>query len=302
MMANERLSFEHRPNGKLVFYSTRRSLDRAVEQMRLQARLGCSQQVLSADDCLALEPALRSVAHRLAGAIFTPSDEAGDCRKLCEELYRVLRERRYKVRFKLSCTAESLLRDGSRIVGVRTSAGIVDADHYVLCNGLGSRALVHTAGRTLALYPITGYSISPSIVDQSCAPRHSITDYERKIVYAPLGSVLRVAGFADISRHRRAEGERLAALARELEQTFPGVCAAERMRPWVGSRPATPDGMPIVGRVGCSNLLLNVGHGALGFTLAAGSARLIADALDEKRKAVPYEFWPYQTRLGGSAG
>lgn len=281
MMSREQLSFEHRPNGKLVFYSSRASLANAVEQMRLQAQLGCMQTALSADECIALEPALRSVANRLVGGIFTPSDEAGDCRKLCEELHRVLSGPRYKVRFELSCGVDRLLFAKDRIVGMRTSNGLVDADLYVLCNGLESRSLLRTANHNVPLYPITGYSVSPSIVDRSLAPAHSITDYQKKIVYAPLGPELRVAGFADISRVGRPDGSRLALLVREVGEVFPGACSLERVRPWVGSRPATPSGAPIVGRIGYTNLLVNVGHGALGFTLAAGSGHLIANMVGE---------------------
>lgn len=280
MMRDTSLAFGHQQNGKLVFYSSKASMSDAIAQMDLQARLGCRQTSLTARECIALEPALHSVANRLQGGILTDSDEAGDCRALCWELHRVLSAPPYDVEFKFSCTIENLLHSGGRIVGLRTSTGILGAGLYVLCNGLEGGVLLRAIGETVPLHPIAGYSISPSIVDRSAAPTHSITDYQRKIVYAPLGNELRVAGFADLSRSARSDGARIAALTRELQDVFPGSCNMESVRPWMGLRPATPAGAPVVGPTRYSNLLVNVGHGGLGFTLAAGCGRMIADLAD----------------------
>lgn len=279
MMRDAQLIFGHQRNGKLVFYSSKASMMNAVTQLGLQARLGCRQEALAASECIDREPALRSVAKRLVGGIFTSSDEAGDCRLLCEELHRLLSASPYNVAFRLGCTMEGLLHAGDCIIGMRTSRGIIEADLYVLCNGLESRAMLNAIGEPVLLHPIAGYSISPRIVSQVAAPIHSVTDFERKIVYAPLGSELRVAGFADLSRSIKSDGTRFAALAREVGNVFPGACSLDRVRPWIGLRPATPSGVPVVGSTRYSNLFVNIGHGGLGFTLAAGSGRLIADMI-----------------------
>lgn len=277
MMRETKLAFDYQRNGKLVFFSSKASMSDAIAQMDLQARLGCNQTALTAVECTELEPALRSVVNRLEGGILTQSDEAGDCRALCAELHRVLSSPPYDVTFKFSCTVEGLLHSDGSIVGMRTSTGMLDAGLYVLCNGLGCGSLLRAIGEKVPLHPIAGYSISPSIVDRSAAPLHSVTDYQRKVVYAPLGNELRVAGFADLTRSMRSDGKRLAALTRELQEVFPGACALETVRPWMGLRPATPSGAPIVGPTRYSNLLINVGHGGLGFTLAAGCGQIIAD-------------------------
>jgi D-amino-acid dehydrogenase len=282
MMRDAQLSFEHQRNGKLVFYSSKASMAGAVAQMKLQAELGCKQTALTASECIVCEPALRSVAGRLEGGIFTESDETGDCRRLCEELQRLLTGPRYNASFALSCTVESMVHAQDRIIGLRTSRGIIEADLYVVCSGLESRSMLQAVGEDIPLHPIAGYSISPRIVDREAAPQHSVTDYERKIVYAPLGAELRVAGFADLSRSTESDGARLIALSEEVQEVFPGACSLERVRPWVGLRPATPGGSPIVGPTRYSNMLINLGHGGLGFTLAAGSGRLIANMVAER--------------------
>ncbi len=286
MMRDTHLSFGYQRNGKLVFYSTKASMADAVAQMKLQASLGCEQVALTADECIAREPALRSVAHRLEGGIFTASDEAGDCRQLCRELHRVLSGAPYNVAFEFSCTVESLLHAKKRIVGMCTSRGVLEADLYVLCNGLDIGSTLGSIGESISLHPIAGYSISPRIVDRAAAPVHSVTDLHRKIVYAPLGSELRIAGFADLSRSADSDGARIASLVREAQEVFPGACALERVRPWVGLRPATPSGAPVVGATSYANLLMNAGHGGLGFTLAAGSGRLIASMVSKRAAGV----------------
>lgn len=284
LTAREGLAFAHRRNGKIVFYSTAAGLAGAVRQHGLQAELGSRQQLLSRDECIDLEPALRAAAGRIQGAIYTPSEELGDCLLLCQELRRVLERPPYRVQFHLGTAVEALLGERHRMRGVRLAGTVLEADLYVLAAGHRSRALARTLGLSLPLYPIRGYSISPALVENALAPEKSITDYEQRIVYARIGERLRVAGFADILPAAAAiEGRRVAALARATGQLFPGTCDLGDLKPWVGDRPATPGGVPIIGGVGWTNLLVNVGQGALGFTLAAGSGRMLADIVAGRR-------------------
>jgi D-amino-acid dehydrogenase len=161
--------------------------------------------------------------------------------------------------------------------------------------GIASRTLVRSIGIDLPLYPIKGYSISAPVIDPTRSPTRSITDYDRKIVYAPLGDTLRVAGFADIvGQDRRIDATRIGALAREVRHLFPGGCGLNRLHPWAGLRPATPTGVPILGASPLENLLLNVGHGALGFTLACGSGRLLADFVAGRESIVDTADYAYR--------
>lgn len=278
MIAATGIDFQHRRNGKLVIQSSDASQAAAVAQMRLQAAMGCEQQALTPAECIALEPGLESVAGRLRGGILTPSEEVGDCHALCLGLQAVLRAQ--GVVFHLGTEAR-LAKESGRLVGVDTAQGRIEADLTVLAAGVASLALGRQAGLSLPVRPIRGYSISPQITASNRAPVRSITDTARKTVYAPLGDRLRVAGFAEIggsdTRHLPA---RAATLSAELAAIFPGACTAADLRPWAGLRPATPTAVPIIGRCRVPNLLLNVGHGALGFTLAAGSAQILADVVN----------------------
>jgi D-amino-acid dehydrogenase len=137
--------------------------------------------------------------------------------------------------------------------------------------------------------PMRGYSISPRVLDSNRGPVRSITDSARQTVYAPLGGALRVAGFAELGTPDEAgtvRPDRIAALAGEVGALFPGACALDDLHPWSGLRPLTPTCLPVIGRTRLDNLALNVGQGKLGFTLAAGSARLLADIVAGRPSAI----------------
>ena len=278
------IEFGHARDGKLVIQSSAASQSDAVAQMHLQAAFGCDQTALDAAQCIALEPALSSIADRLAGGILTPGEESGDCRQLCEGLHAWLTAR--GAHFVLNTEAH-LAQDGRRIAGVDTSAGRLTADLYVLAAGTGSTALARAVKSPVPVLPIRGYSISAPIRASNRLPVRSITDTARKTVYARLGDRMRVAGFAEIGGARALDlPARSANLSADLQAIFPGACLETDLQPWVGLRPATPTGVPLIGPSRIDNLWFNLGQGSLGFTLAAGSASLLGDLLAARTPAV----------------
>jgi D-amino-acid dehydrogenase len=149
---------------------------------------------------------------------------------------------------------------------------------------------VRPLGIRLPIYPLKGYSLTLPVGPRHLAPRISITDFKKKIVYARLGDELRVAGMADLAGHRPDIDEsRIATLLDETRAAFPEASDFSRLRPWCGLRPATPKGTPILGRTPYPNLLLDCGQGALGFTLALGCGRVIADLTAGGAPDVPLE-------------
>lgn len=277
-LVDDGLEFEHSRTGKLVVYSSAGGLEGARRQLEFQRRFGCRQEVLDTAACLTIEPALAAIRHRIAGGIFTPDEQAGDCRLFCTGLEQRIRLASAGASFVYGSTARRFLTGGDRILGVETEQGVIEADAYVLALGTGSRQLARSAAIALPIYPLKGYSITVPVRDGAAAPRVSITDYARKIVYARLGDRLRIAGMADIVGDDESIDEaRLALLVEQAREAFPDSADFRRLEPWAGLRPATPTGMPILGPTPWTNLLLNVGHGALGFTLAMGSARIVAD-------------------------
>ncbi|MGE8688719.1 MAG: D-amino acid dehydrogenase [Achromobacter sp.] len=277
LLEQEDLDFGHLKNGKLIAYRSPALLEKARALVEYQAAHGAEQQVLDAAQTLALEPALAGMGGSLAGAIFTPSEEAGDCRQFTEALFDRLQSLG-NVQCAMSNPVSSLQREGRRIVAVNTRDGDIGADAVVLATGVGTRTLLNPLGHDVPLYPLKGYSLSVPLAedDESVAPRISVTDYERRIVYARVGGVLRIAAMVDIgSANADIDPARIALLKRQVHEAFPALDLRQAI-PWAGLRPATPTGKPLIGRSrAADNLWLNVGQGALGFTLACGSAALL---------------------------
>jgi D-amino-acid dehydrogenase len=266
------------------------SFEAAKRLMAYQESLGCEQEALDAARTVALEPALAAMGSRIAGAIHTPSEDAGDCFKFANELARIMAAGENPVRLRFGVAIERLLTLGRRVIGVETDRGVFEADRYVLALGTSATAVARPLGIRIPVYPLKGYSLSLPIADERAAPRISVTDYQRKIVYARLGSELRVAGMADLAgRTPVIDTGRVGQLIDEVRAAFPGATDFSRLQPWCGMRPATPRGTPILGATPYSNLLLDAGHGALGFTLALATGRVIADLIQGRRPAVPLD-------------
>jgi D-amino-acid dehydrogenase len=268
-----------RTPGKLVVYR------KPEEFARVAARTppGGPERALSRDECLALEPALGDGgAAWLAGGIFTAGEAVADCHALSVQLgERLARHPNFERRVRAHATGFAV--DGDRVTAVKTDQGELGADGVVLAAGLQSAALAALVGVRLPLYPLKGYSLSAPINGVHHPPAISVTDFERKTLYARIGDQLRVAAMVDlVGEDTRIDPARLAALQRNVRETFPKAADYDHAVPWAGLRPATPSGAPMLGGTPLRGLWLNVGHGALGFTLSFGSARIVADLVSGK--------------------
>ncbi|WP_063799817.1 FAD-dependent oxidoreductase [Bradyrhizobium jicamae] len=275
------LSFGLRTAGKLVVFRSRREFDVARRAIVATGE----QQILTPAECLALEPALRLDADELAGGIFTASEQVGDCAAFCAGLTTRLK-RQHNVEWVLGTEVRGPVRSGGRLVAIDTDKGHVQADHFVLCMGAASAAFAKACGFHLPIYPLKGYSITLLPAPEARVLRHSVTDMERKLVFAPLArdgrTAIRVAGIADLERGTTIDAGRVEILRRASAELL-GIDAAGDIEPWCGLRPMTPDSRPIIGWSPLQGLFINSGHGMLGWTLACGSARLTADMIECRR-------------------
>ena len=271
-MQAEDWNFGFEQNGKLVLCPTAEALRQQERQVRLQAALGCDQQILTVQECLEAEPALRRArALRFVGGVWTQSECVADPHLLCQEMAGSLQ--RLGGTVSLGVQASGFVRHRSRISAVMTHQGEIEADAFVLAAGPRAVTLAAALGIYLPVYPIKGYSITVPFLPGVQRPCASVTDLARKTVFAPLHNNLRVAAMAEVG----AQGldiapARVQAMVEAVDQTYPGLCDVGAPESWAGLRPATPTSVPIVGRWRSSNVYLNVGHGALGLTLASGSA------------------------------
>ena len=279
------LRFDYVRSGKLVLHRDATAYHAALELLALQKTLGCEQQALDVDACLKLEPALKGIAAQLAGGIFTASEETGDCYRFCLGLEHLLRRR--GVEFQCGTQVDALRDCGTGLVEISCGARTLRPQQIVIALGCASTALLKPLGIRLPVYPLRGYSLTLATTPASIAPAVSITDSARKVVYARLGDNLRVAGMADLGTASAEHNQtRLMSLQREAQRVFPDAGDYSAAAHWTGLRPATPQGKPILGPTRYRNLWLNVGQGALGFTLATGSARLLSDWISGKPGAI----------------
>jgi D-amino-acid dehydrogenase len=293
------LSFSHRNAGKLVMYADAQGLREARRQVAFQAAYGSRQEVLGTARCLEIEPALAAGQGRRqwAGGVYTPGEEVGDCGAFCRGLVAAMQGDR-QFRFLPATRITHLRMSDGALRAVCAGATHIDADCFVLALGADSADFARMAGFALPLYPLKGYSITvPLAAGSAAAPQVSITDLSRKIVYARLGDRLRVAGRVELVGMDRTIADRaISELVLGVAELFPG-CAdlsdRARLTPWAGLRPATPTGVPVIGAAPVGNLYLNIGHGALGWTLACGSASLLADCIDGRAPridATPFRY------------
>lgn len=278
--------------GKLVIHRSEHSMQSAKQQLSVQQSLGGKpQQALTTAECIEKEPALASIANQFVGGIFTESEEAADTFKISLALKHDLQQA--GVKFLFCTTVQALERvAGSSSVQVRLhTQESLSADKIVVCLGVESTALLAKLGIHVPVAPLKGYSLTLAIENDAMAPRINITDFERKIVYARLGKRLRLAGMADlVGINREIDPTRIQVLIAEAQAVFAQVGDYTKAEQWAGLRPATPLGKPIIDRTPFNNLYLNIGHGALGLTLATGSAHLLLDLIEQRPNSLLSHF------------
>lgn len=273
------LEYDHRTQGTLQLFRTQKQLDGIYKDTEVLREGGVPFEVLDQDGCIRAEPGLKATRDLFVGGLRLPRDETGDCFKFTNALADHATTQ--GVTFQYGTTIQALIAEGGRITGVKTDKGVVTADAYVLALGSYSPMMVKPLGMTLPVYPVKGYSITAPIIDEPAAPVSTIMDESYKVAITRLGDRIRVGGMAEIAGFSDALPERRRnTLEHSVGSLFPGSGDLKAATFWSGLRPMTPDGTPVIGKTKLDNLFLNTGHGTLGWTMACGSARVIADIID----------------------
>ena len=279
------LEYDQQQRGILHFYTDAAEFAHAMPQAELMRQYGCERVVKTAAECLAIEPALKHATAPIIGGTYTADDESGDAHKFATLLARRASAR--GVVFRHGVAIDALQAEGGRISGLRLAGGeMLAADAYVVALGSWSPLLLKPLGIGVPVYPAKGYSatipLTAGEVTNDLAPTVSLTDDGCKIVFSRLGDRLRVAGTAEFTGYDTTLNDvRCQALVRRTHTIFPRL-SASNVEFWAGLRPATPSNVPLVGATRLSNLYLNTGHGTLGWTMACGTGRLLADLLSGK--------------------
>ena len=278
LRADTGIRYDERSQGTLQLFRTQKQLDGTAKDIEILKQYGVPYELLDRAGYSACEPALALVQEKFVGALRLPADETGDCFKFTQSL--AVLAQRIGVVFRQGVQVKGLSSDSARITGVSTDHGELTADAYLVALGSYSPLLLRPVGIRLPVYPVKGYSITVPIIDAQYAPESTIMDETHKVAVTRLGDRIRVGGTAELAGYSLALREaRRGTLNHVLTDLFPRAGDVAQGEFWTGLRPMTPDGTPVVGGSPYPNLYLATGHGTLGWTMAAGTGRVMADLI-----------------------
>ncbi len=294
------IHYDAQAPGILHLYDDIREFERARRQIQWLEDRGLHTEIKAPAECVTIEPALARSRVRIAGGVYSVSDESGDARIFTQRLAELCRGAGVTFRFNISVKRIEASRDVIDRVVIDDEEGIEEslrADAYVVALGSYSPLVLRSIGMRIPVYPVKGYSVTLQLEQGDRAPLASLTDHSRKIVFSRLGDRLRIAGTAELNGYNTEINEtRCRAMLQRSFEWFPEAGRAENAQFWTGLRPATPSNVPLVGRTRYTNLYLNTGHGTLGWTLACGSGRALADLVAGE---APEPAFPFLGRAAG---
>ena len=281
LRAETGIAYDDRAQGTLQLFRTQKQLDSIGGDVAVLKQYGVPFEVLDREGFCKVEPALKLTQEKFVGALRLPGDETGDCFKFTNRLAEMAAE--LGVVFRWNTRIDALQVGGGAVTGVHTDAGLLKADQVVLALGSYSPQLLKPVGISIPVYPVKGYSITVPITDAQYAPESTIMDETHKVAVTRLGDRIRVGGTAELAGYSLNLREpRRGTLNHVVTDLFPKGGDVSKATFWCGLRPMTPDGTPIVGPTPVQNLLLATGHGTLGWTMACGTGRVVADLVSGK--------------------
>jgi D-amino-acid dehydrogenase len=285
LRADTGIHYDERSKGTLQLFRTQHQLDATAKDVAVLQRFKIPFELLDNAGCIVHEPALARVREKFVGGLRLPGDETGDCHQFARNLAQLAEAKGAK--FLFNTRIERIAHAGGRVSVVHTSAGEMRADAYVVCLASYTPLMLKPLGIRLPVYPVKGYSITLPIVDAAGAPESTVMDETFKVAATRLGDRIRVGGTAELAGYNlKLREARRDTLDHVVSDLFPDGGDLGQALFWTGLRPMTPDGTPVVGPTPYSNLFLNTGHGTLGWTMAAGSGRLLADIVSGREPEI----------------
>lgn len=275
------LDFDHRTKGTIELFRDHQKMESIEPDLASLRECGVEHEVIDHAHCIQHEPALANVPEKFVGGLRFPTDGTGDCSKFTKDLAEHCRNA--GVRFMLNTEVHALEMSFGKVSGVHTSEGELSADAFVVALGSYSPLLLNSLGFKLPIYPIKGYSLTLPLLDETKAPQSTVMDEAFKVAVTRFDDRIRVGGTAEIAHFDMSlKDKRRKPAEFVVSDLFPGAGDLNNATFWCGLRPMTPDSVPIIGKTPIPNLYMNTGHGTLGWTMSQGSARLIADVINNK--------------------
>jgi D-amino-acid dehydrogenase len=289
LIAETGIDYDGRAQGTLQLFRTTKQLKDSKADQDILAEYDSPFEVLDPDGCIAVELALAGVRGKFVGGLRLTADRTGDCRMFTMALAE--KAAALGVEFHYGQTIERIAVENGKVVGVDTDKeGRVTGDAYVCALGSYGPMLLRPIGIKLPVYPVKGYSVTLPVIDDAAAPQSTIMDETHKVAITRLGDRIRVAGTAEIAGYSGRLGPHATDTVRHvIGDLFPGGGDLTKYEGWTGLRPMTPDGTPVMGPSKYENLFLNTGHGTLGWTMACGSGRAVADMVVGKTPEIDFD-------------
>lgn len=287
MRAAEKIDCYWQDNGAIYFYQRSAQFQKRCQTIALDSRAAELFEVLTPQQLITLEPAFGNMRNELAGAILSRSDISGDCRLFTTRLATKLAESGDVV-FHYGVGVNGIRKEGQRVHALRTSAGDIDCSGVVIAAGNGTPQLLREVGLSVPVYPVKGYSATYRITDAAKVPSFGAVDETALVSFARYGDRFRLTSTAEFAGNSRAlTADRIRGLDNYASRMFGSGLSFDGASYWAGLRPSTPMSTPFVGQIkACDNLWVNAGHGQLGWTLSAGTGRIIADLVSGRQPQV----------------
>ncbi len=283
-----KIEYHGNKKGLIYIFRTCKSFQEGKQKLSMLKSMMDNLQLLNRNELIRMEPILKDAEESIFGAIYCPSDESGSCRDFTLELTEICKQKGGK--FYFNTTAKDFKTQKNKIDKIITNMGEYKADAYILSCAAHSPFLAKKAGDYLPIYPVKGYSMTAPITNINMAPIHSGIDEDNLLAFSLMGDKIRFSSVAEISGYNtNCTSEDFTQIVAQASSLFPNACDYSDVQYWCGLRPMTPNGAPIFGKGKLDNLYYNTGHGHLGWTMCAGSAKIISDLISGKNPDLDLE-------------
>ena len=279
------IRYHQNRNGLIYIFRSAKSFQNGQENLSILQPVMENLKILNRRELLKLEPALQNMETQISGGVYCSTDESGSCRDFTIQLSEICKNK--GVNFHFGTTVTEVIQSGTKIEKIISDKGDFHADVYVLSLAAHSPTFAKMVGDYLPIYPVKGYSFTVPIIDMVKSPTHGGIDEDNLLAFSLMGNQIRFTSVAEISGYDTtctpSDFIKMEELANCL---FPDAFDFSKIEYWSGLRPMTPNGSPILGRGKMNNLYFNTGHGHLGWTMCAGSAKITRNLIEGREPEI----------------
>ncbi len=274
ILAEERIEAGYNKPGLLMVCQTKEALKHEIELVEIANQYGLEASALSREETEKLDP---NVAYTMAGSVYFGCDGWMTPNVFMDQFKALLIKRGVKIDYQTELQEISVR--GNQITEFVTNRGSYQADEYIIAAGSWSPRLAKKLKIDIPLQPGKGYSFN--IEKSPVSPKLPSILVEGRIATTPMLNGLRIAGTMEITGvNHDINMKRVNGIINSVKEAIPGFENFDfnKIKPWAGLRPCTPDGLPYIGRsASLENLQIGTGHAMLGWTLGPITGKILSE-------------------------